>query len=270
MISIEWAREIDAYTTWLRSASRPATTIKLRRYQLHRMARELRTAPADVTRVTLQEWLAGPSWSPDTRRSFRSAARSFFGWRLAEAGAPTDPAAGLPIISATLGRPRPAAETVVKAAVATLDDRLELMARLGAYAGLRCCEICRVHTDDLVQDLLGWSLRVRGKGGRIREIPLDVTTAYLLRAKPAGWVFPGRIDGHLSASYVSKLLSRHMPEGVTAHMLRHRFASVSYARGGRDLLAVRELLGHASVATTQVYTAVPNGALREAVRAAAA
>lgn len=73
----------------------------------------------------------------------------------------------------------------------------------------------------------------------------------------------------LSPAYVSKLISRALPAGVTAHMLRHRFASAAY-RGERDIRTVQELLGHSNVATTQVYTAVPDGALRAAVEAAAA
>ncbi|WP_022899139.1 tyrosine-type recombinase/integrase, partial [Humibacter albus] len=80
-------------------------------------------------------------------------------------------------------------------------------------------------------------------------------------------LFPGRVDGHLSAAYVSKLISRALPEGVTAHPLRHRFASRAYA-AERDIRAVQELLGHASVATTQIYTAVPDAALRRAALAA--
>ena len=110
---------------------------------------------------------------------------------------------------------------------------------------------------------------VLGKGGRRRVVPLTRRLALELRALPRGYAFPGNADGHLSAAYVSKLISRALPEGVTAHMLRHRFASRAYVGSGRDIRAVQELLGHTSVATTQVYTAVPDGALRAGVEGAA-
>jgi site-specific recombinase XerD len=81
-------------------------------------------------------------------------------------------------------------------------------------------------------------------------------------------VFPGQVNGHLTSGYVSKLVSDALPPGWTAHTLRHRFASVAYS-ADRDIRAVQELLGHASVATTQIYTAIPKDALRRAVNAAA-
>jgi integrase/recombinase XerC len=143
------------------------------------------------------------------------------------------------------------------------------MVMLAAQAGLRCVEVSRVHTDDIVQDFEGWSLHVLGKGGRRRVVPLTRRLALELRALPRGYAFPGKIDGHLSAAYVSKLVSRALPDGVTAHMLRHRFASRAYVGAGRDIRAVQELLGHSSVATTQVYTKVPDGALRAGVEGAA-
>ena len=265
-----WNREIAAYSDHLRAGGRPETTVKLRAYQLRRFGREIGLPPAAIHAEMIETWLAAGNWSQDTRRSFRGALRSFYAWRRASGRASTDPAAGLPVISAPQGKPRPAGEDALHRALATADARDRLMLRLGAYAGLRCCEIATVRGDALERDLMGWSLRVRGKGRRVRIVPLDDETARLIAERGTGWTFPGLIDGHLSPAYVSKRLSRALPAGVTGHMLRHRYASVAYARGGRDLLAVRDLLGHASVATTQVYTAIPDDALRRAALAAAA
>ncbi|MDO5633275.1 MAG: tyrosine-type recombinase/integrase, partial [Micrococcus sp.] len=114
-----------------------------------------------------------------------------------------------------------------------------------------------------------WTVTVIGKGGKRRDVPLSARLALALRGRGAGWLFPGRIDGHLSAAYVSKRLSAALGDAGTGHQLRHRFASAAY-RAERDLRAVQVLLGHASVATTQLYTAVPDRALRRAVEAAAA
>ena len=102
----------------------------------------------------------------------------------------------------------------------------------------------------------------------VRVIPITNALAHEILAAD-GFLFPGQIDGHLSAAYVSKLISRALPEGWTAHTLRHRFASRAYVGAGKDIRAVQELLGHASVATTQIYTAVEDDVMRQAVAFAA-
>jgi len=136
------------------------------------------------------------------------------------------------------------------------------MIMLGAYEGLRVSEIARAHSDDIV----GGVLRVVGKGGKVRHVPLH---PIVLAALPThcGWMFPGQIDGHVSARWVTELISRAFPDGWTAHKLRHRFASATYLVD-RDLLAVQQLLGHESVETTRIYTLIPDDALSRAVMAA--
>lgn len=148
------------------------------------------------------------------------------------------------------------------------DRRVATMVRLGAQAGLRCCEICRVHRRDVTETAAGYRLRVLGKGRKVRVIPITKALAFEILAAD-GWLFPGQVDGHLSAAYVSKLVSRALPEGWTAHTLRHRFASRAYIGADKDIRAVQELLGHASVATTQIYTAVEDDVMRRAVEFAA-
>jgi integrase/recombinase XerC len=146
---------------------------------------------------------------------------------------------------------------------------VRLMVELAASAGLRCCEIAVVHTDDVSQEADGWVLQVHGKGAKVRVIPVMTELATALLRGGRGYVFPGDIEGHLSSGYVSKLVSRSLPGGWTAHTLRHRFASTAYSVDS-DLRAVQELLGHASIATTQIYVKVPDDAKRRAVVGAGA
>ena len=152
------------------------------------------------------------------------------------------------------------------------------MLALGACAGLRRAEIATCRGDALERDLDGWSLRVLGKGGRVRRVPLTDDMADQISARGTGWTFQGQVSdgqavlgdrtaGHLSAGRVGELVSELLPNPWTTHTLRHRFASAAY-RADRDIRAVQELLGHVSVATTQVYTAVPDDAKRRAARAA--
>lgn len=259
-----WVDVLDHWTAYMRAAGRPKSTINLRLYHLRRMAAETGTPPYELTTDRLLTFLGNPTWSPGYRRSIRSSIRNFYAWSLLTERTTTNPAALLPTVSVPLGKPRPASDRSVAVGLTYIDRRVRLMVQLGAHAGLRCSEIARVHSGDLQQDLLGWSLRVIGKGGRVRVVPIGDDLAGALHACPDGWVFPGQIDGHLSGAYVSKLISRALPEGTTAHPLRHRYASRAFRGSGYNLRAVQELLGHSSVSTTQIYTAVDDDELRRA------
>ncbi|WP_208317146.1 tyrosine-type recombinase/integrase [Canibacter zhoujuaniae] len=179
----------------------------------------------------------------------------------------TNPAEQLPRVKIAPGKPRPAGEVAIYAALKAAPARVRLMIRLGAELGLRSCEIARIHSKDIENDLLGYTLIVHGKGGKIRRVPCSNDIAKVIQ-HANGWLFTGKIDGHLSGAHVSKLISRALPDGVTAHMLRHRAAGQFYRATSHDIRAVQELLGHASVATTQIYTPADNNQLRLAVAGA--
>lgn len=265
----DWQRALPLYMIWLAAAQTPLTTQKLRSYHLRRFAAVTKLEPFTVTLDDLLAWLDNPGWSKATARSYRTTFRSFYGWARKHGHARRNPAKHLPPIRVANGVPRPATETAVQYGIEHACPRVELMVRLGAEAGLRCREIALVRVDDVHRSADGYYLRVHGKGDKDRNVPITNALARRILDAGEGWVFPGQIDGHLSAAYVSKLVSRALPTGVSAHPLRHRFASVAYIGADRDIRAVQELLGHASVATTQIYTKVPDGAKRRGVLAAA-
>lgn len=267
LIPAGWGSDLEGFDSWLIASNMPASTRRLRQYHLRRFARAVAVPPAEVTTDLVIRYLAHPGWKANTRQSIRSSIRGFFRWATLTKRLAENPAEHVPPVRVPRGRPRPASDAALEAAMLAADERVRLMVRLGAHAGLRCCEIAKVHADDLVRDLVGWSLRVTGKGDKVRIVPLGDDLARAIREHD-GYVFPGQIDGHISAEYVSRLVSRALPAGVTAHTLRHRFASRAFA-GSKNLRAVQELLGHASIATTQIYTAVDDLDLREAAAAAA-
>ena len=263
-----WDGPLEQWGAWLRAADRPATTRYLRGYQMRRFATEHGGHPWDVTTDDLVAWLGGQEWATETRRSYRAALRSFFGWAHTSGRMNHNPAGLLPPIKAPTRLPRPTPERVLTRALLTADQRVKLMVLLAAREGLRRGEIAQVHTCDLEADLLGWSLRVHGKGAKERDVPLCEQVQALLLAAPDGFLFPGQVNGHLSAAHVGKMVSAALGVGWTAHTLRHRFATVAYA-GERDLLAVQTLLGHSKPETTRLYVLVPNASLRAAVAFAA-
>lgn len=265
----KWKAELEPFTEWLVASGRPASTIYLRTYHIRRFWSECDIAPYAVTLGDLIGHLSTSTWSANTRRSVRSSLRAFYHWAYLTQRMPADPSSLIPTVSAPAGKPRPASDAAVNAGLVTADPRVRLMVRIGAHVGLRCCEIAKVHTADVFQDLIGYSIRVVGKGNKTRIVPLANELAEEILSHPAGYLFPGQVDGHLSAAYVSKLISRALPKGITAHPLRHRFASRAFRGSGYNLRAVQELLGHASISTTQIYTAVDDDDLRKAAMSAA-
>lgn len=212
----------------------------------------------------------GKAWSPETRHSYYTSFGLFFAHVTRSRDDAENPAAALPSVRRPPTLPRPAPDPIVNSAVVEAAPRTALILALAAELGLRAHEVAKVHKDDIHHDLFGLALTVRGKGGKDRTIPLSTGLGTRIlaacRATPSGFAFPGQIDGHLSARWVSKLASHVLPKPWTLHTLRHRFATVAYA-AERDLVAVQQLMGHASVATTQRYAAAPTQALRNAVTA---
>jgi integrase/recombinase XerC len=235
---------------------------------MRRFAAETGGHPWDVTTDQMLAWLGAQVWATETRRSYRAALCSFYRWAHISGRMASNPAALLPPIKPPVRLPRPTPEGVLAAALLAATPRVQLMVLLAAREGLRRSEIAQVHSRDLEHDLTGWSLHVHGKGSKDRLVPLSEQVWTLLSGAPAGFLFPGAIDGHLSPAYVGKLVSRVLGVGWSAHTLRHRFATVAYA-GERDLLAVQMLLGHSKPETTRLYVLIPNASLRAAVAWAA-
>lgn len=151
----------------------------------------------------------------------------------------------LPKVRKTRPHPRPCPDAHIYAAMCAANDAERLMLRLGAEAGLRLSEIAAVHSRDVLEGDAGPSLIVRGKGDKQRIVPISEDLAKRITAAP-GWLFPGRWRGHVEKSYVSRHLTRLLPDGWGPHSLRHRYATRMYETT-HDLLLVSKLLGHSSV-----------------------
>jgi len=268
IVPTSWVVPLQQWDEWMRAADRPLTTRYLRDYQVRRFARDYGGDPWAVTTSELVSWIADKTWVSETKRSYRTALRGFYRWASLMGAITVSPAGLLPPIKAPIRLPRPTPEPVLAAALLAADERVTLMVLLAAKEGLRRGEIAKVHTADLEPDLLGWSLRVHGKGAKERLVPLCEQVQLLLNSAPEGFLFPGQVEGHLSAPYVGKLVSAVLGPGWTTHTLRHRFATACYA-GERDLFAVQSLLGHSKPETTRQYVLLPDGALRRAMTWAA-
>jgi len=216
---------------------------------------------------------------PATRGRKLAALRAFFSYLLREGKCRLDPTAGIPGPRAASRLPNPlpvddcvglcdttAREAVVKGGARELRDRALLELLYGA--GLRVGEVAALDVRDL--DLQRGDVRVLGKGGKERIVPLPA----LARAALAAWLEPRRGPGSLGQPLFTALRSgrrlgardirrvlaaRARRAGVAGrvhpHRLRHSYATHLLDMGA-DLREIQELLGHASLSTTQRYTAV--------------
>lgn len=264
----QWAREIASWRTAMRAMRLTAQTIELRSCHIRRLARAgLAENPWAVERSELLEWVGEHNWGRETARTVRSSLRRFWTWGLTTGRTDANIADVIPRVRPEQPRPRPADSDVVASALRAADPRVALMLRLATELGMRRGEVAQVHPErDLARDGLGRSLIVHGKGERERVLPLPDDLADQLFATSTGYLFPSPTGGHLSAHWVGTLVSRALADGTTMHQLRHLCATEIHSRT-HDVRLVQELLGHASLATTQRYLAVDDAQVRAAVNA---
>jgi integrase/recombinase XerC len=146
-------------------------------------------------------------------------------------------------------------------------------------SGLRISEALGLKRADIPTPGRGDAITVTGKGNKERMVPVLAQVTKLVadyialcpyELAPAGPLFVGARGSPLSPRIVQLVMARlrgalGLPESATPHALRHSFATHLLARGG-DLRAIQELLGHASLSTTQIYTAVDTERLLQVYR----
>jgi integrase/recombinase XerD len=244
-------------------------------------------AAADVVRAYLGR-LAQRGLSPRTSARRLSALRQFYRFLVAEGIRSDDPLAT--IDGPRLGRPLPKilSEDEVRRlieAAAALDpaERVRLTAFLEVLyaAGLRVSELAGLRLSALARD--GRFLIVRGKGNKERLVPLSapahealaawqtVRPRFIPEGRQSPFMFPSRgAAGHITPSRIAQLLKAIAPHAgidprrLSPHVLRHAFASHLVDRGA-DLRSVQQMLGHADIATTQIYTHVASDRLQRLV-----
>lgn len=131
-------------------------------------------------------------------------------------------------------------------------------------SGLRVSELVELHIDSV--DLRDRTLRIRGKGEKDRIVLFDEETKELLesyilkRGDHSDYLFVNRKGNHLTPRYIQMMIKDYakaagIKKRVTPHILRHSFAT-HLLKNGVDIRAIQQLLGHANLSTTQIYTSV--------------
>ncbi|HUF87811.1 MAG TPA: tyrosine recombinase XerC [Thermohalobaculum sp.] len=248
-----------------------------------------RAALGEVTLAELRAWMAAERARGLSARSLAralSAVRAFYAWLEAAEGIDC---AALHVVRspkrpARLPRPVPAegARALIGAvsagAAPWIAARDQAALTLIWGSGLRISESLGLRQRDAP---LGEAIRVTGKGGKEREVPVLPAARQAVEHYRAlcphapgnnDALFLGARGGPLGPRALQKAmegarLALGLPASATPHALRHSFATQLLAAGG-DLRAVQELLGHASLSTTQVYTGIDEARLMEVYEAA--
>ncbi len=215
-----------------------------------------------------------------------SALRSFFRWMIRQGMLKKSPMSGLVspkrqrklpkfLSVAEMGRLLEAPMELLKSGqldrVSALRDRAILETIYST--GIRIHELVGLTNDDL--DVLGETLRVRGKGRKMRLDPIGEPAIRAIReyqqvaenSQRSAPMFVNNRGGRLSPRRVQQLLKRHLSAAgldvsITPHTLRHSFAT-HLLNAGADLRSVQELLGHANLSTTQIYTHITTDRLKK-------
>ncbi|MEW2460697.1 MULTISPECIES: tyrosine recombinase [unclassified Microbacterium] len=284
---MDYAVAVEAFTDHLEKVRRlsPAT-VRAYRADLRDLGSTVGIGPvASVDLEDLREWLWHATQRGDARSTLArraAAARSFFAWARERELIATDPSIRLVAPKRAKTLPTVASKDAMtqlldahRAAASDGDPvalRDHAILELLYGAGIRVSELCGLDVDDV--DLERGTVRVLGKGAKERVVPFGApavvaTGAYLTRARPTllaramspgTAVFLGARGGRMGPRAVYALVARALApvvgaETIGPHALRHS-AATHLLDGGADLRAVQEILGHASLGTTQIYTHV--------------
>lgn len=246
---------LDQWTLWMRALGASPNTIRTRIGGVRSLLEHAgRTDPVSFTTADVIAWLADCQ-SDWTRRTYATTVRAWHRWLVEQGIREDDPTEVIPPVKQPRGIPRPAPTHAVDAALAIAARRARAYIELAAYEGLRVHEIAKVQGEDFED---GW-LFVRGKGDEVDAVPIHPAVEMLRVGFPAtGWWFPSDRgpDGHVTGKSVSRTISDTFQKAgfkISAHQLRHWFGTHAL-RVSKDLRVVQELMRHASVSSTQIYT----------------
>jgi len=272
-VSADLGPAVAEHVAWLRLRGLSERTIGLRLTALAQLAGHIAPTPLPAASSgQLDSWQrslanGGRDTGPDrtgpgrpradtlkakSRATYVEQVTQFYRWAHRTGRTAQDPSTVLVMPRVPKRRPHPMAEADLSRALGAAPPLIRVWLLLAGYAGLRAGEVAGLTREDL--DAVPGMLRVIGKGDKERFVPLAplVLAALVAFGLPAaGPLFPGVTAKTLSARCNRWLHQFGIRESV--HSLRHRFGTEFY-QATKDIRATQELLGHASVVTTQVYT----------------
>jgi len=248
-------------------------------YGLRRFRQFVDGSLLEVTTQDVQDFIAQEcqGWAQATLRWFLGCLRSFYGWASQNSLVQESPLNGLTIPRKRSRRlPKVlSADEVGRLLRCELSSRDQAILLLMLDAGLRLTEVSRLVRANV--DLQRRTILVQGKGDKERMVPLSERLHEALETwvyesvgrEPLAPLFPGYKEGPIRARGIGYIIAgigekAGLEEHLSPHCLRHTFAT-RLLRRGVNLRVVQELLGHANLATTQIYTHVVAADMAEAI-----
>lgn len=242
----------------MRLANLSPKTIGARMDVLQRLSAHLGSPLLAVTGDQLRAYQARfASLAPASINIYTRHMKAFYAWAVQRGHLEVDPAAELIVPKVRRGRPHPTTPEDVRRIFSCTHGTLRLAYALAAFAGTRCAEICALQRQDVVLHPGEPTALIHGKGDQWRTIPLVPAVVDELRAyglPRAGYVLShlGRpLEPHRLSNMSTHYLQR-LGIPTTLHSLRHYFLT-NAARLTHDPLFVRDLAGHQSVTSTEIY-----------------
>lgn len=270
-----WNEVIEQFARYQRSGNLAEKTIENRAATLRLLAARTGKPPKKITADDLEAFLArrhartGKRLKQGTMQAERSYLQTFFKWMKHKKLRKGNPAKALPKIKMARRKPRPFRIEQVDAMLDTgAYARTRDIIMIAALTGLRLGEIVKIRGEDV--DLEGRVIASVRKGNLEHRVPIQDGLLELVRRYPSrGWWFPSLYPnrefpnggGHILMKSASDAVSHAIrragitDRNLTGHSLRHYLAT-TMLREGASLREVQEVLGHASLATTQLYTEV--------------
>lgn len=272
---LSWDQALLEFASYQSSGGLSAKTIENREQCLRLLERMSGRLPLEVDVSDLRAQLTrahartGESLAPGTMRSERSYFQTFYTWLVEEDYLDKSPAARLRKIKMARRKPRPFRLEQVEAIIDSgAYTRTRDLVTIAALTGLRLGEVVKLRGEDV--DPQGMVLSSLRKGGLDHRLAVAPVLAEIIARYPRkGWWFPSPYrnklfphgDGHILMASASSAITQAIRRAgitdkkLTAHSLRHFYGTTLLA-AGVPIRVIQELMGHASLATTQLYTEV--------------
>jgi integrase/recombinase XerC len=250
------------------------STIDTRRRILGHLSEWLKPAGLlDASTEDIERFLDARRIGLKARYTYVSNLHSFYEWAVLTGHLEDDPTAAIRRPKVRPGLPRPISDNDLQLALSMAHGDLLVIVALAAYAGLRAIEIARLKREDVVDDRQSPLLIIHGKGNKPRPIPVHpaVTDALFAQPMPQSGPILRWEDGRALPAWKVSQLANDFLHGIgieaTLHQCRHWFGTQLYRTSGKDLLLVRDLMGHSSITTTTTYAQFDRAGASEAVMA---